>query len=333
MQIELLSKHRKSLMGIAMLFIALYHSYYASTSKIYDFVFSTNGHIGVDFFVFISSFGLYFAYKKESNYFRFEKRRFLRILPFSIPYLLLMIPIAGMSIKEVIIHSLGLTIFLWPDLTSWFTSLILFLYVITPPYLKLFNRNPRKTTIISILLITITCLVPILHWEFYYKFFRLALFFLGFYFAYLFDNKVQLTKKQQLVLVLFSIVGWIITYCLYHYYRNDFIFVTPFIMVVPGMLLIMAYVVDKLKFIQKPLSFLGDYTYQFYLIHPVLHEHMYKYYGEMFISGIGFDFWINTVAIIVAILLSVIYRKVMDNLLNLIEKKKQQICDSRKQKV
>ena len=66
--IQMLSEKRTCLMGIAMLFIMLFHqSWIWGTNPIYlPFIFfHIYGNWGVDIFFFVSGFGLFFSLKKN----------------------------------------------------------------------------------------------------------------------------------------------------------------------------------------------------------------------------------------------------------------------------
>ena len=76
MSIKLISKHRTCLMALAMIWIGFNHSNFPFQSKIVNF-FILCGYCGVDIFIFLSGFGLYYALKKEPTYKEYIKRYFL----------------------------------------------------------------------------------------------------------------------------------------------------------------------------------------------------------------------------------------------------------------
>ena len=82
----LISKYRAVLMGIAIIVVMFCHLDVAQ--KNHDIPVTTlasllqTGSVGVDIFLFLSGFGLYYSCtKKPLSYFAFEKKRFLRVLP------------------------------------------------------------------------------------------------------------------------------------------------------------------------------------------------------------------------------------------------------------
>ena len=64
---SIVSKYRSSLMGIAILWVIIYHMV-AKGTEYFDFmslnVLFNQGDSGVDIFMFLSGWGLYFLYKK-----------------------------------------------------------------------------------------------------------------------------------------------------------------------------------------------------------------------------------------------------------------------------
>ena len=73
-----LSGYRSELMGVAMIFVYLFHSGDIGMSQYYNVLFA-HGDLGVDVFFFLSSIGLCFSLSKNSRTFDFYKRRIVRI--------------------------------------------------------------------------------------------------------------------------------------------------------------------------------------------------------------------------------------------------------------
>lgn len=139
---SLISKYRTVLMGIAIILIMFCHmdvaqghngvqvTFIAKTLHIFT--------VGVDIFMFLSGFGLYYSYKRhKQSYLAFEKKRLVRILP---TYLI----IGGVTyvIYDLIMHQLGFFQFL-SDITFvswmrgestkyWYILAIIVFYLIFP---------------------------------------------------------------------------------------------------------------------------------------------------------------------------------------------------------
>lgn len=139
---NLISKYRNVLMGTAIIMIMFCHF---DVAQIHNNVPVTRFAslmqtftVGVDIFVFLSGFGLYYSCaKKPVSYFAFEKKRILRVLP-------LYIIIAGITyfVDDVLLRHLGIFKFLrdlsfisWPKEGStryWYILAIVLFYLIFP---------------------------------------------------------------------------------------------------------------------------------------------------------------------------------------------------------
>ena len=312
MELKLISKYRSELMAIAMFWVAFYHSYFPFNNKLVNFVLTTCGYGGVSLFVFLSCYGLYYAYKKNNNYWHFIKKRLFRILPYSIPIAFIRTLVYGDNILYGLVDGFGLSMFFRHDLVYWFTFFILVLYFLTPLYLRYFNKNPHIVTIIGVFVVTLICLVKNSS-EFTYIWFNLAIGFLGFYFAYLSDLNV---KVKWYVMIIFFILGWLMMYYMYHYFRNDVKHIYPMFFIAPSMLMICVGIFDRCHIKTNLLKKMGAYTYQHYLIHEMVVYILYKNYMYLYVPGIGFDYQINIWAFIIAFILSVFYKKIIDLLIN-----------------
>lgn len=311
MSIKIISKHRGELMAIAMLWIAFFHSQFPITNKFIRFALVNCGYGGACVFSFLSAYGLYFSYKKDNDYGSFIKKRLYRIVPFCLVMIVIDLLIRQKGILDGLFSAFGLYAVIGLDLTNWYTSYILLLYFLTPLYLKVFKNRELKLTIVTI---TITILISSNLNNFIYQYVlsNLTLYLLGFFFAYL-ENKE--TKIPSIVVLISFVIGWGILFGSYHFYRNDIRHIYPFIILVPSMCMLASWVFDKLKFIQKPFKYLGKYTYQFYLLHELVLLVLYNNYAILYRPGIHFDFLINAFALAIAIVLSIVFKELVDNLM------------------
>lgn len=311
MSIKLISKHRSELMAVAMLWIAFFHSYFPITNKFINFALVNCGYGGACVFSFLSAYGLYFSYKKDNNYKSYIKKRLYRIIPFCLVMIAVYLVIRQKGILDAIFSAFGLYAITGIDLTNWYTSYILILYFLTPLYLKVFKNREFKLTFISIL-ITILFSSNFNNLIFQYVLSNLTLYFLGFLFAHLEDEEI---KIPSIIVLVSFILGWGILFGSYHFYRNDIRHVYPFIILVPSLCMLFSWVFDKLKLLQKPFKFLGNYTYQFYLLHELVLLVSYNYYGVLYRPGIHFDWLINIFALAMSLILSILLKKVIDSLM------------------
>lgn len=271
-----------------MLWIAIYHSNFPINSKLITFLFVVCGYGGIYLFSFISGMGIFFSCSKEESYSVYIKRRLLRILPYGLPIIIISAIKHHVPLKSMLIDCLGLSIFFSPNLNNLFTSFIVVAYVISPLYYRLFKKKPLIVTVVSSTLITAICML-INNETFSYIYICYTVYCIGFYFGYLIYNKEE-PKYLNVVMVIMMIIGWILMYYSYHHFGNDVTHVYPMIMIAPGMLLIIAFILDKITVFNKLLNFIGSYTYVFYLIHIEVIGILYFNYEILYRPGIYFDF-------------------------------------------
>ena len=152
--VELISKYRTELMGIAMLLVVLFHGYVPQTSWFYGL--KRMGNVGVDVFLFLSGIGLWFSWRSCPNLKHFYKQRFLRVYP---TWLLLASCFYGFHfylksgfsndvfdlLGDVIVH---LDFWLHGELTFWYIPALMALYLVSPFYIQLVNRNRDRKSVV-----------------------------------------------------------------------------------------------------------------------------------------------------------------------------------------
>ncbi len=133
--LSLLSQFRTELMGISTLLILICHmpASVPEMPQSVGYILSI-GNIGVDFFLFISGFGLYHSLKKSGqSLLSWYGRRFKRIL---VPYFLISVPFYVFKDWNVGIGRMILdisTISFWIDHHGvWFIALLIPLYLVAP---------------------------------------------------------------------------------------------------------------------------------------------------------------------------------------------------------
>lgn len=119
-------------MGMAIIWVVMFH--FRLQAPILS-VISNYGYTGVDFFMFLSAFGLYYSMSKNDNVMMFYKRRFLRIFPtyfiigFLCTYFLYQ---KNVSITEFLWVYSTLGYFMDGEFGGWFIPSIVVLYVAFP---------------------------------------------------------------------------------------------------------------------------------------------------------------------------------------------------------
>lgn len=144
---------RKMIMGFAALWIAFFHSKYLvfadsrtlqllRLAEPLDFLRSI-GNCGVDFFLFLSGFGLYHSLSRDGAVRPFYRRRFRRVLPATLIVSILVTAMTGVdSLREYCARAFLYGLFLpgcrfWH---FWYCSFLLVLYLLYPLMHKLLKR-------------------------------------------------------------------------------------------------------------------------------------------------------------------------------------------------
>lgn len=243
------------------------------------------GDSGVDIFMFLSGWGLYFSYKKYSIL-EFYKRRFIRILPLYMIICLVFIIVINGNIKDYLscISTYGFWARgIWYD---WYIPAILLFYLLYP----LIGKSTDKIGILPFIISTVVCVGVIsyiqISTDFQYGDIRMfvlsrfPVFVLGAYCGYLqFEKKWG--KLYGFCFAISGIVGfaffyWFLEYT--HFLLFSGIRQLLHILYAPGMCFLFAAileVVDKhVNVLNRIFSFCGVMSLELYLIHV-------KFFGQM----------------------------------------------------
>ena len=193
MNYSIISKYRTQIMGIAVLWIAILHATMWFPIEPINWLFKALGQNGVDIFLFLSSFGLYYSWQKDPDTKNFLKKRFLRIIPVFIPVALFRCYYLRYDLFQSFLTITALEFWINTGRSVWYISAIIVLYLITPIYLKKFENNERKLTMLSIVS---SFIIGALFFKTGYTVFfcRVPIFFLGFYIGYLAYNQKEVSK-------------------------------------------------------------------------------------------------------------------------------------------
>lgn len=137
-------EHRKAYMGFAMLWIIGYHFYLVQSEFIDHYLFPfkllfRNGFVGVDIFFILSAYGLCCSWE-NSTVKSFYKKRFIRIIPLYVGFLILckLILKTNHMVTDGMLQITSLSIFDTPYTKTkemsgeWFVPAIINLYLIFP---------------------------------------------------------------------------------------------------------------------------------------------------------------------------------------------------------
>lgn len=264
--LEKISKYRTELMGIATLWILLYHYVTIMNVDILHYI-SFEGYLGVDMFLFLSGFGLTIGYKKHSLK-NFYKRRFLRIYIVYFAYLFAFFWIDHNYNLYAIIYLIkklsGLGFFfenIGFPMPPWYIPTIAVLYLLFPLWMW-WNRNINinktrqlhlNTLIIIIIGILLTSIIilgrkgPML----LLATARIPIFILGSMFGFYFLWQKAISHNMLKQIIVFSLFFYFITLLLIDFkdvpylWRNGLLWF-PFTFATLGILFIIAFVLEKI---------------------------------------------------------------------------------------
>lgn len=314
------NKSTKSLKGLLALLIIFHHVSQKITIGDNFSNFEYMGRYIVALFFFLSGYGLYFQYSNNVNYMEnFLRKRLARIfIPF---YVFIVIYVFyRATLGEVV--NVDFFLSFWKDHSNivyngWFVNSIIVLYVIFYVSLK---KKDSKT---SFYMLTFLTLVYIF-WKAYqnhgdWEYVSIMAFLLGVFWM---KNRISIDRfierKYFVCLISFSILMYV-----FHHYEaimknigitNKYVYYG-----IVGNLCTMIFVVyfllltNKLNFSNKYLDYLGDISFELYMIHGLVMH----YFGKFFVSSRVND----VIYTIVVLLVSIVFAYLIKKLIIVIEKK------------
>lgn len=210
MIVEKISQARLSLMALAIIMVVLYHyKCWIGGFPWYIGMILQYGYIGVDFFFFLSGFGLAYSYQKN-NLKTFYTNR-MKILPCYMLYgtiLILHIYAGGksLSFSEILYKFSTLEYTFEHRGIDWYMSAILQLYLFFPLLYHLVKLTKEWCVVLIVpIVFTISWLIP-LNWAHLAMLQRLPAFVLGIYCIQNNNNNTKILKLFILYLIYFILL-------------------------------------------------------------------------------------------------------------------------------
>lgn len=286
-----ISKYRTPLMGFAMIWVMLFH---LPISCSYLNPIKHLGYLGVDIFLFLSSYGLYYGFKKDNQCIKkFYKKRILRILP-SYYFILVLVfctnsILASKCELKTLFQEATFLGFFFPQLHLpvflWY--ILYFIFPIIYQRLYLFKKNSCLLGIvlfvfcINYIMSTYYLKNNLINNNFLLIFIpRIIPFVCGIVWAN--TEKYKFNKTNILISFLIGIICLLSIYLskkfLPDYYRLPFMLeYMPFIFALPFCIFSCAILFEYSPiFIQKIISYAGKYSLELYLIHESLYTYTFK---------------------------------------------------------
>ena len=313
------NKSTKSLKGLLAILIIFHHVSQKITTGENFSNFEYMGRYIVALFFFLSGYGLYFQYSNNANYMEnFLKKRLVRIfIPFYVFIVIYVIYRA--TLGEVI--NMDFFLSFWKDHSNiiyngWFINSIIVLYVI---FYVSFVRDNSKTSLYILIVLTLVYIF----WKAYqdhgdWEYVSIMAFLLGVFWM---KNRVSIDKLLEKNYFIFLVSFSILMYVFRHYevimknigITNKYVYygivgnICTMIFVVYFLLL-----TNKLNFSNKYLDFLGDISFEIYMIHGLVMH----YLGKFFVSSPVND----VIYTIVVLLVSIVFAYCIKKLIIAIEK-------------
>ena len=263
-----ISTYRSEIMGWSILWIMMLHFTFHQIRPL-GFV-AQYGFAGVDMFLFVSGFGIYYSLKKDSSLYSFYKKRLFRIFP---TYYLL-----GIIASIVLFHDNILTyLFRYTTIGFWIGNIywewyipsLLLLYLLAPFLKKIIDRK----MLFAISFISIVCLVcayllineDIINREHFFTLYRIPAFIFGMVCAYCFE--CNNSKKLFYFLLIAGIPIFAILYPNHHLVYNYKYFSLLFLS--PLFILAIVLICKYLQFTNPMTSKIGKASLEIYLIQSI----------------------------------------------------------------
>lgn len=284
LKIREMNKYRSIWMGIAMLWVVIFHYGFAFNNTYLDFI-KKIGYGGVDIFIFAAGIGSYHSYLRDENPLEYIKRRINRLAPVYVPFIIVWLTshliFSEGYLSGVVGNLLGIQGFSISGIEfNWYLTGIIICYVLTPylaPIVK--NSNAKSFAILIVFLV----LVSTVFWNdqnFIISATRLPIYCIGMYFA---KKEDQLISKGMTVAGGVSFVVGACWLVLSYKYLETYLWSYglhwyPFILMTPFMCFVISFIASKLvdikalKWINNLLRTIGEYSFEIYLSHIYMME-------------------------------------------------------------
>ena len=220
--IKELSTYRPELMGWSILWIMMLHFTFNQIKPL-GFI-AQYGFAGVDIFLFVSGFGLFYSLDKDDNLVRFYKKRLLRIFPtYYIIGFITNLLLTHDDILTFLFRYSTIGFWIGREYAEWFIPSIILLYILAPFIKKIIVK--KWFVLISILTVCIYLITyyfadkeHLLDRAHFFLLYRIPAFILGMICAYW--VKSNMPSKYFLYIMLLGLPFFIYYYPFHHQIYN-----------------------------------------------------------------------------------------------------------------
>lgn len=261
-----ISAYRSELMGWSILWIMMLHFTFNQIKPL-GFI-AQYGFAGVDIFIFVSGFGLFFSLDKNDDLITFYRKRLLRIFPtYYIIGFITNLLLTHDDILTFIFRYSTIGFWIGKDYADWFIPSIILLYLFAPYIKKFIDKNcflflGTLAFFIYIIAYYFADKEQILDRSHFFLLYRLPAFLFGMICAYWLKNNIS--NNYFLFLLLLGLPFFIYLYPLHHQIYNFKYYSLAFLL--PLFVTIFIVLSKYIKWISPLLKKMGIASLEIYLV-------------------------------------------------------------------
>lgn len=323
---SILRQYRNEIKGVAILWVVFFHAKLGlSEGWLYDV--QKIGYGGVDMFLLLMGFGLYYSLSKDADLSRYLKRRALRIFPayfpFCIAWLTVMIPLYGKGVATSIRIAAGNLSMLGffadvPLMINWYISVLAVAFLLAPLIYAVLTSGQKPTLraamVLLVAFVTGLCFVGN---DIYMAVSRFPVFIIGMLVAIPSDKEIS-ARKIAAILSVAALMGLAVLYVCFARFPemlNDYaMYWHPFVLIAPGLCAGLGWLFSKCPSgVGRTFAVLGSASFEIFLFNAWI-ERLGKYFG---LANTPIQWLLWSVASIAAglvyhVIVSKIVKKVVD---------------------
>lgn len=294
-----ISTYRSELMGWAILWIMMLHFDFNQIKPL-GFI-AQYGYAGVEIFILVSGFGVFFSLEKDNSIIRFYKKRLLRIFP---TYYLLGIIASLLLFHDSILSYLFRysTIGFWTGgiYWEWYIPSIVMLYIIAPVLKQFFDRKlfVLLCTIAFAILFLVYYIIDkdIVDRAHFFFFYRIPAFIFGMACAYWLKHSVS--NKYYILILIIGIPLFAILFPQHHQVYNYKNF--SFLFLLPTTTFVFILISKYIHFLSPIMALMGKASLEIYLIQSMFYHQINS--SHIVIPSL----WHDTITIALIVLCSIL---------------------------
>jgi len=292
MNFNIVSKHRSVIMGFAALWVFYFHTapLLIGNSSFFgklEWFLKRSGYCGVDIFILLLSFGLYFSFSRNEkfNVVKYVKKRLVRILPAYIAVLAVYTAVNGLG-GTYFFKTLFFVTQFGTDMYSflWFVPCVLIFYAAAPIYFSMLKKTKHRFLLPAVCSLIVCFLCKkygyLVRGDLYCIISRIPIFLSGFLAGYLADKRVKIGPVVAAIALAAIFLGMKVNYVLNMGYRDPYLpYGNCFINIFTawGIMILIPVICEffeKQNFfaaIKKAASFYGGISFEFYCVQELIY--------------------------------------------------------------